>query len=61
MFLTMLGTNEIVSMVQWITRMTTKPMTLDQILQKTHFLHIKGTKSNIYFTDEKNYPIIGVI
>ena len=33
----MVGTDEIVSMVHWITRMTTKPMALDQILQDTFF------------------------
>ena len=43
----MVGTDEIVSIVHWITRMTTKPVALDQILQKTHFLLKKGTKSNI--------------
>ena len=37
----MVGTDEIVSIVHWITRMTTKPMALDQILQKTHFLQRK--------------------
>ena len=42
--ITMVGTDEIVSMVHWITRMTTKPMALVQILQKTHFLLKKGTK-----------------
>ena len=30
---------------------------LDQILQKTHFL----LKKKIYVTDERNYPMIGVI
>ena len=58
----MVGTDEIVSIVHWITRMTTKPMALDQILQKTHFLLKKGTIAiYMYVTDEKNYPMIGAI
>ena len=56
----MVGTDEIVNMVHWITRMTTKLMALDQILQKTHFFNLKKDWKAIYVTDEKHYPMIGV-
>ena len=56
----MVGTDEIVSMEHWITRMTTKPMVLDQILQKTRF-SLKKERKAIYASDEKNYPMICVI
>ena len=44
---TMVGTDEIVSLVHWITRMTTKPMALDQILHKTHSKMTPGHYSAI--------------
>ena len=56
----MVGTDEIVSMVHWITWMTTKPMALDQILQKTLFL-TKKERKEIHVTDENNYLMIGVL
>ena len=55
----MVGTDEIISIVHCITRMTTKPIAMDQILQKTHFLLEKERKA-INVTDEKNCPMIGV-
>ena len=56
---TMVDTEEIGSMVHCITQMTTKPIALDQFLQKTHFL-FKKERLAIKVTDEKNFPMIGV-